>query len=129
MRRKPLNNKIEKATIAGFILVLLLAAGAYYYVWQSQSYGRTIEGTRALAEIWWKREQLQTQKPAQEEDFYSMSARAGCCVWLENPYWGSQIKINVPKGPGNCYEDPIVRRLVERDYAIVDITEGRCPRR
>lgn len=131
MRRKSVKKKeserSKKLVLLAFILTVLLAFGAYYSIWRNQSYGRSVEGARNLAEIWMKREALTAERPATAEIF-EMTAENGCCVWLEWPAMGSQLVLNVPKGNNKCYEDPLVRQQVERGYVIVDISSGKCPR-
>lgn len=122
-------DKQLKLAIAGFVLAIVLAGGAFWYIWQAESqYGRTVEGTQALAEIMWKRQQLEKEQPAPVQDF---NAAQGCCIYIEDRYIQSQRVINVPAGsPGLCLDhlDAYTQRRIQRgELAIVDIEQGTCP--
>lgn len=131
MRRKSVKNndaKRQKIAIVAFILCVILAGAAFYYIWQGQTYGKTVEGVLKLAQIWEKRKALESEQPAVVSEVLQIDARSGCCVWLERPSISSQLLLNVPASSKKCYEDPIVRQQVERGYVIIDITSGRCPK-
>lgn len=123
--KKKETDRNQKIAIMAFVLTIILALGAYYHVWQGQTYGKTVKGARDLAEIWMKREAMQKEVPSTPEMF-SMDADRGCCVWMERPSLGSQLTLNVPPGGRKCYEDPLVRQQVARGYIIVDVTRGLC---
>ncbi len=128
MRDEPMKRtKQEKKAIAGFVIAVIIALAAFYYIWQAGiQYGRTIEGTRALGEIMWKRQQLQAEMPTVPEEL--MTKRAPCCVFVEHPLRGSQLKVDVVEG--SCVYDPLVKELIERGgFKITDIEDGECPKK
>mgnify|MGYP007044044725 CR=1 FL=1 len=50
----------ERLAIAGFIISIILASAAFYYIYQVQvNYGRTIEGLRDYACVQWQKENCQ----------------------------------------------------------------------
>lgn len=54
----------ERLAIAGFIISILLASAAFYYIYQVQiNYGRTIEGLRDYACVQWQRENCADNEP------------------------------------------------------------------
>jgi len=122
----------EKMAIFAFLITVLIAAAAFYYLWQVQvQYGRTIEGTQALGEIMLKRqlaqEMLTKPQAAAVQDF---SAREGCCIFVENLALGSQIKIDVPRGSSGLCSDNIdeytQRNIKNGKSLLVDIEAGEC---
>lgn len=116
----------EKMAIFAFLITVLIAAAAFYYLWQVQvQYGRTIEGTQALGEIMLKRQQMQAEQAAMPEEF--LATRAPCCVFLEHPSRGSQLKVDVPTG--SCVYDTLVQEMIERGgFKVTDIEDGECPK-
>jgi len=133
MRSKPVNHeKHEKMAVFAFLLTLVIAAGSLYYVWQvNVQYGKTIEGTRALGEIMYKRalkEQMAQQEyPAAVQDF---QAKNGCCIYIESLQLGSQLKYDVLKGSAGLCTDNIDSHTKERikmkEMIIVDIEDKEC---
>ncbi len=118
--------------VFAFLLTLVIAAGAFYYVWQvNAKYGRTVEGTRALGEIMWKRQQLEqmttSEHPAVVQDF---QAKDGCCLYLESTQLGSQLKYDVKMGsPGLCTDnlDTTTKgRIKLKEMVVVDIEAKEC---
>ena len=128
MRREPVD-KHQKMAIAGFIITLVVAIIAFYYVWQmGVNYGKTIEGARALASIWEKRKALQEQRPAEIPDKF-LAMRPPCCVYMQHPKRASSLKVDVPRHSESCAADPLVEFLVrKKGFVITDIEDRECPK-
>jgi len=58
MRSKPVSHfKHEKLAMYGFLIALIIAVGAFYYIWQSTvEYGRSIAGLESFACAQYQRE-------------------------------------------------------------------------
>jgi len=133
MRSKPVNHEMhEKVAVFALLLTLVIAAAAFYYVWKvNASIGRTIEGTRALGEIMYKRalkEQMAQQEyPAAVQDF---QAKNGCCIYIESLQLGSQLKYDVLNGSTGLCTDHIdastKERIKMKEMIIVDIEDKEC---
>ncbi len=117
------HEKHEKIAVFAFLITLLIAAGAFYYIWQVQArFGLTVEGARSLGEIMWKRQQLEGQQPAQlSQDVLAM--KWPCCIFLQKT--DTSLKINARDKGKLCYTDTLAQQLVkDRGFAIVDIEQG-----
>ena len=133
MRGKPMNHqRHERLAVFAFLLTLVIASGAFYYVWQvNAQYGRTVEGVRSLGEIMWKRQQLQEMQSKEHasavQDF---QAKNGCCIFIQNPQLGSQIKFDVMKGSSGLCTDHLdtmtKARIRSKELIAVDIEAGEC---
>lgn len=133
MRSKPMNHeRHEKMAVFAFLVTLIITAGAFYYVWQvNTQYGKTVEGVRALGEIMWKRQQMQElQTKEQAAAVQDFQAKEGCCIFLENPSLGSQIKFDVMKGSSGLCTDHLdamtKARIRSKEMLVVDIEAGEC---
>ncbi|MEM3154760.1 MAG: hypothetical protein QW165_04320 [Candidatus Woesearchaeota archaeon] len=133
MRSKSVSHeRHEKLAVFAFLLTLVIAAGAFYYVWKvNVEYGKTVEGVRALGEIMWKRQQLmQMQAQEQAAMVQDFQAKDGCCIYIENPWLGSQIKFDVIKGSSGLCTDHLdamtKARIRSKELLIVDIERGEC---
>lgn len=120
------HQKHEKLAVFAFLLTLVIAAGAFYYIWQ-HNYGLSVAGTQALAEIQWTRQQLQAEQPAQlSQDLLEM--QLPCCNYLQHPTRDSSIKITA-RSKTYCYLDDLTQQLINKGgYVLVDIESGSCPR-
>ena len=104
---------------------MLVAICIFGYLWKTQStYGRTVEGARALGETWLRREALTAQQPSGE--LMNTRATNGCCNYLERPSMGSQLMVDVPPGNGKCFEDKRTQASVKSGFIIVDIESHPC---
>lgn len=122
----------ERMAVFAFLLTLVIAAAAFYYVYQvNVQYGKTVAGVQALGEIMWKRQQMKlmtTQEhPAIVQDF---QAKGGCCIYLESLKMGSQLKYDVLIGSTGLCTDHLDATTQERikikEMLIVDIEAGEC---
>ncbi|HLC32389.1 MAG TPA: hypothetical protein VJJ82_01030 [Candidatus Nanoarchaeia archaeon] len=115
----------QNHALAVFAIVVLLAIGAFWYLWSTQiNYGRTIEGARSLGESMLRRDALVAQRPSGE--LLKFKATTGCCNYLERPSMGSQLMIDVAPGNGNCYDDELTQKRVKAGFIIVDIEPQPC---
>ncbi len=122
----------ERLAVFAFLLTLVIAASAFYYVYQvNVQYGKTVAGVQALGEIMWKRQQMKqmtTQEhPAIVQDF---QAKGGCCIFIESVQLGSQLKYDVQKeSTGLCtdnLDESTKNRIKLKEMIIVDIEAGEC---
>lgn len=133
MRSKPISHqRHERMAVFAFLLALVIATGAFYYVWQANvQYGKTVEGVRSLGEIMWKRQQLQEmQSKEQAAIVQDFQAKNGCCVFIQSPQLGSQIKFDVMKGASGLCTDHLdamtKARIRSKELIVVDIEVGEC---
>ena len=109
-----------------FILTVVLAGGIFWWLWNTQiNFGRSVDGARSFGESQLKRESLAAYQLSDEA--MSISARNGCCNFLERPSWGSQLMIDVAPGPGKCYEDELTQNRVKKGgFVLVDVEPQPC---
>lgn len=122
------HQKHEKLAVFAFLLTLVIAAGAFYYIWQVQTkYGLTIAGTQALAQIQWTRQQLEAEQPAQlNQELLEM--KPPCCNYLQHPTRDASLKLTA-RSKTYCYLDDLTQEMINKGgYVIVDIESGACPR-
>lgn len=104
------------------ILIILVAVGGIYYIWQANQTGpgRTIEGIRSLAEIWQKRAAAEggpeVQMPIVVRQAGSLEP---CCCVKVDPYGVKTDKTALYHVRGGCVCYP--------DYGWVPTDVWRCP--
>ncbi|PIN75534.1 hypothetical protein COV18_03190 [Candidatus Woesearchaeota archaeon CG10_big_fil_rev_8_21_14_0_10_37_12] len=123
MKNKKQNNHVTLA-VAGLVIAVIVAAGAFYYIWQVQGkHGQAVTDTISLGQLMWKKEQLQAQYAAGIEDYSNICNIR--CVYGEHPERASQLKQQAYTGCG--VNDPFIQQnLIDRGYFIVDMHDGYC---
>ncbi len=104
----------EKLAAAGFIIVLIIALGAFYYIWKTQiQFGRTIEGLRSFACSQWAKE---NKKPVSEcPDIKLIQPETALCCCST----GSSGKFNK-------YEARVIVPKNSGEQAIIPVCNDKC---
>ncbi len=123
MKKRENHERHEKLALMAFLITIIIAGGAFYYIWQLQTqYGRTVEGAAQYAQAQAYRE-MWDEWPAVHEQF--KGTNGPCCVWLQNER-NSQTYEYIPNGP--CIENSRVKGLYidKLRWKVMDVTDGYC---
>ena len=124
MRRKSMNHrKHEQVALVAFMLTVILATGALYYVWQQNiSYGLTVEGLRAYACA-----QYMYENPRAKEcpDFIAVQITETPCCCETKGGFGLDTRAKVSVDATEAEQTMACQERCE-EHGTTFVTLGRC---
>ncbi|MBI4145939.1 hypothetical protein HY489_01225 [Candidatus Woesearchaeota archaeon] len=120
--------KHEKIAIAAFVITLILAGGAFYFVWKvNLGFGRTIEGLRDYACIQYQKENCPGEQcPCPDFTLYIPEKKQCCCdLPGEGRFSKYGIYVDVPIGADQITYTARCEEGCQKGGARV-LNVGRC---
>ena len=113
----------EKLAVFAFLFTLLLAIGAFYYIWQNQSpYGKTLEGLQLYWEAEWKRTHPGEPLPVV---VFEQPEKVPCCCKTKGGF-ANDIWAVVPKGSSEEVQLAECIGTCEEKFHAQGMGLGRC---
>ena len=122
-KSKTKHQKHEKLAMFAFLVTLLIAIGALYYMWQmSAQYGKSIQGLEAYAKVQWERDNPGVPYPGM---VIRQTTTEPCCCETKG---GRPLETYVTTGTSDTEEQRqgACLKLCSDKYLAIGMGIGRC---